>query len=91
LITLPDFNNISSTKNLPFISSTSSFKANSILSTFLACSTQISSALNVSLLCTIVTLLHNSAKYRASVNAVFQPHANTTSFPLKKLPSQVAQ
>jgi hypothetical protein len=91
LIELPDFSLISSTKNFPLISSTSSLRANSIFSTFFACSTQMSSALNVSLLWTIVTLLHNSARYSASVNAVFQPQASTTSLHLKKFPSQVAQ
>gem|GEM_PF-4037026 len=58
---------------------------------FLAFSTHISSALKVSLLWTIYTLLHISARYNASVNAVFQPHTITTSLHLKNIQSQVAQ
>jgi hypothetical protein len=73
------------------ISSTSSFNTNSIFSLFLACSTQEFSALKVSLLCTKYTLLQISAKYNASVIAVFQPPTIIISLHLKNIQSQVAQ
>jgi hypothetical protein len=73
------------------ISSTSSFRTSSIFSVAFILSIQESSALKVSLLCTTYTLLQISAKYNASVTAVFHQPTIMISLHLKNIQSQVAQ
>jgi putative flippase GtrA len=73
------------------ISAISSFKTSFIFSFFFTFSTQESSALKLSLLCIRYTLFAISAKYKASVIAVFQPPTIITFLSLKNIQSQVAQ
>jgi hypothetical protein len=91
-ISFHDFNFTQVIPNIShIISATSSFKTSSIFSLALAFSTHEFSALKLFLLCTKYTLFAISARYKASVTAVFQPPAIITSLVLKNIQSQVAQ